>query len=95
LWFLTVPITGSNDAMAFVSKSALRARVLGMLTRVPRTPTEVARIENKHVSHVSRALAELKALGLVESTSSYSRERYYHATGLGIALYYQLLRGVK
>ena len=49
-------------------------------------------MERKHVSHVSRALAELKERGLVEQMSSPSRERYYRATGQGMTVYMTILR---
>lgn len=52
-------------------------------------------MEKKHVSHVSRALAELRAQGLVESISSESRERYYRTTYQGMAIYYSILRTPK
>ena len=62
---------------------------------MPMTPTELASIERKHVSHVSRALAELKAQGLVEPVFHQSRERYYRATHNGLSLYATLLNTPK
>lgn len=50
------------------------------------TPTELAALERKHISHVSRALAELRAEGLVEPISSDSREKYYRATDLALSM---------
>jgi len=66
-----------------VSRSEVRSTVLVDISKGPRTPSELASIENKHVSHVSRALAELRAQGLVEPIYSDSREKYYRATERG------------
>jgi DNA-binding transcriptional ArsR family regulator len=77
---------------SFVANSKLRSRLLELLSKGPKTPTELASLEKKHVSHVSRALMELRAQGLVESTSTQSRERYYRTTIQGMAIYYQLAR---
>ncbi len=61
----------------------------------PKTPTELASMDGKHVSHVSRALAELKERGLVEQMSSASRERYYKATSQGMSIYSTMLKTMK
>ena len=74
-------------AMTFVSGSSLRSKLLERLASQPHTPTELATMENKHLSHVSRALIELKDYGLVSSTDSGSRERYYKVTSQGDAIY--------
>jgi len=79
----------------YVESSQMRRRLLEHLTKKPRTPTELALIERKHISHVSRGLAELRAQGLVETVSTGSRERYYRTTYLGMAIYYSLLRTPK
>ena len=73
----------------------MRKRLLLHLTRGPRTPSELATLESKHVSHVSRALKELRTRGLVESAHSESRNRYYRATSQGYALAYVLARIMK
>jgi len=52
-------------------------------------------MEGKHVSHVSRALAELKERGLVEQLSSASRERYYRATSQGMSIYTAMIKTMK
>jgi len=52
-------------------------------------------MEDKHVSHVSRALKELRTMGLVEPARTGSRNRYYRATSEGYALAYVLLRIAK
>ncbi len=56
------------------------------------TVTELASAEGKHLSHVSRALSELRALGLAETVLSEPRERKYRATDEGVALYTSLNR---
>jgi DNA-binding transcriptional regulator GbsR (MarR family) len=52
-------------------------------------------MDGKHVSHVSRALAELRERGLVEQLSSASRERYYKATVQGMSIYTTMLKNMK
>jgi DNA-binding MarR family transcriptional regulator len=64
-----------------------RFKLLLYLVVGPRTPTELASLENKHLSDVSRSLAELRRLGLVEATPSGSRERYYRITRDGYIAY--------
>ena len=59
------------------------------------TPTELASLENKHVSHVSRALAELRAQGLIEPVSNLSRERKYRATIQGLTVCASLVKLAK
>jgi len=44
---------------------------------------------------VSRALAELRAEGLVEPVWTSSKERYYRATNRGISLSMQFLKTAK
>lgn len=70
----------------FVSQSEMRARVLTILSRTARTPTEIGKLENKHVSHVCRTIKELEAQGLVEVAWSESGEKGYRATRSGYAL---------
>jgi predicted transcriptional regulator len=84
--------SGSADVAGFVSGSALRSSVLELLSTKPVTPTEVARIENKHVSHICRTLRELEGVGLVEIVASNSRLRFYKATPSGYELYLNLTR---
>ena len=81
-----------SRAMAFVSKSSVRSSLLKLLVSGPKTPTELASLENKHVSHVSRALAELRERGLVEQMSTASRERYYKATSQGMSIYTTMIK---
>ena len=69
--------------MNFLARSGVRKALLFHLIIHPRTPSELAALEKKHVSHVSRALGEMRRRGLVEYSMSRSRERYYRATDLG------------
>jgi DNA-binding transcriptional ArsR family regulator len=71
----------------FVEGSSVRAKLLGRLASRPHTPTELAAIESKHVSHVSRALMELRGEGLVDFAYGGSREKYYKITPQGYAIY--------
>ncbi len=82
--------TASGDIAGFVSGSTMRSSVLGLLSKKPVTPTEAAKIENKHVSHICRTIKELEDQGLVEFVASESRQRYYKATDRGYALYLTL-----
>lgn len=67
-------------------------KVLFHLVMSPKTPTEIATLEKKHLSTVSRTLRELRDSGLVEYTKSPSRERYYRATEQGQIILRQFLR---
>jgi len=67
-------------------------RILYYLVKSPKTPTEIANLENKHLSSVSRTLRELRSNGLVVYTDSGSRERYYRATQQGAILLRNALR---
>ena len=75
------------DASKFVASSEVRLKLLGHLAKDAMTPTELAVMEKKHISHVSRAIAELRAHGLVAPVYTSSRERYYRATQHGARLY--------
>ena len=72
-----------------------RFKLLLYLIMRPRTPTELASLEGKHLSNVSRMLRELKAEGLVESAPSRSRERYYRATPDGYLMYAMISSRIK
>ena len=52
----------------------------------PKTPTELAALEKKHLSQVSRALKTLRDHGFVEFKPSRSRKRYYSVTDQGYAI---------
>ena len=88
-------LRGSGRLVAFVSSSEVRVKVLADLSKGPMTTTELASMEKKHVSHVSRALAELRAEGLVEPVWTTSRERYYRATSRGLMLNIRFLQMLK
>ena len=77
-------VTAKN--IEFVSQSEVKTRVLAILSGATRTPTEIARLENKHISHVCRTIRELKAAGLVEVAWSESGETHYRTTRSGYAL---------
>jgi predicted transcriptional regulator len=79
-------LNGFGRVVSFVSRSQVRSRVLEDVLRGPKTPSELASIENRHVSHISRALSELRAQGLVEPISSERKQRYYRATDLGFLM---------
>ncbi|MGD0396946.1 MAG: winged helix DNA-binding protein [Nitrososphaerales archaeon] len=79
-------LNGFGRVVSFVSRSEVRSHVLEDVLRGPKTTSELASIENKHMSHVSRALAELCAQGLVEPISRESRRKYYQATDLGFLM---------
>lgn len=70
----------------------MRYRLLSLVAVRPRTPTELAGLEGKHVSHVSRALGELRGMGLVERIPSGSRETFYTTTDRGYLIYLMHLR---
>ena len=67
-------------------------RLLLELVKSPKTPTELASLQNKHLSHVSRTLRSLRDSGLVEYTETRSRQRYYRVTAEGYALLIRTLR---
>jgi len=76
----------------FVAGSGLRKLILRHLWAGPKTPTELASLESKHVSHVSRALRELSVRGVVEPMVGPSRERYYRMTTTGYIVLATILR---
>ncbi len=85
----------SNAAVRFVASSEIREKLLSRLVNGPCTPSQLAGFEGKHVSHVSRALTELRMRGLVEPIMTDSRERFYRATDQGLAIYLALSRFAK
>jgi DNA-binding transcriptional ArsR family regulator len=76
----------------FIDGSSVRRHILERLASGPMTPTELASLEKKHVSHVSRALREMTDHGIVEPMSGHSRERYYQLTTPGYLAYAALSR---
>ena len=79
----------------FVSSSRVRLTLLFQLVTGPKSPSELATMEKKHISHVSRALTEMRSRGLVEYWATDSRERYYRVTSQGYAVFTMLTRVAK
>jgi len=88
-------LSANGRLATFVTSSEVRSKVLVELSKGPKTTTELASLEGKHVSHVSRALAELRAEGLVEPFWTSSRSIYYRATDEGVSLSYLFLNKTK
>ena len=83
-----LPSAGKTDVTEKIEKSRVRKEILWTLVaNGPKTTTDVAHMKNIHVSHASRAMAELTELGLLESMKSSSREVYYRATVRGLEFY--------
>lgn len=76
----------------FVSSSKVRLELLLHLATGPKSPSELATIEKKHISHVSRAIRELEVRGLVEVQRRESKGKYYSATLQGNAIALVLAR---
>jgi DNA-binding PadR family transcriptional regulator len=73
-------------------RGPFRLKLLYDLVVRPRTPTELASLEKKHLSDISRGLSKLRKDGLVEYEWRGARERYYKATQEGYILLYASLR---
>lgn len=67
-------------------------RLLYLLVGSPKTPTELATLEKKHLSEVSRTLKSMRDNGLVVYSETGSREHYYRATEQGYILLRRALR---
>lgn len=78
---------GPTRPADFVQNSSLRLDLLHNLISGPKSPSQLASLEKKHVSHVSRALAELRARGIVEAMPRASRETFYRLTTQGYVVY--------
>ncbi|MDG6941333.1 MAG: hypothetical protein JRN34_00195 [Nitrososphaerota archaeon] len=82
--------------MALLDKGAVgRPFWLSLLHHLiirPLTPTELALLEHKHLSSVSRELGRLRREGLVECTEVVSRQKFYKPTQEGYILAYASLR---
>ena len=76
----------------FVSNSEVRLGLLLNLIAGPKSPSQLASIEKRHVSHVSRALSELRDRGIVEPLPRGSRETFYKLTTQGYILYSSLAK---
>jgi predicted transcriptional regulator len=80
---------------ASVVRSGVRVKILKDLERGPKTPTELASLESEHLSHVCRALAQLRAQGLVSPMPGSSKERYYTTTEMGLELCAAVIHATK
>lgn len=76
----------------WIINGPFRLKLLYHLVLRPRTPTELASLENKHLSDISRGLRRLRRDGLVEYEKSKARERYYRPTQEGYVLLYASMR---
>jgi DNA-binding MarR family transcriptional regulator len=83
------------NSAEFVSSSNVRLKLLFHLIAGPKSPSQLANIEKKHVSHVSRALKEMRSRGLVEYYRTDSREHYYRVTSQGYAVFAIVTRVMK
>lgn len=73
------------EEIGYVVSSQYRTDVLEILAENPSTPSQLADDTGKPISHVSRALSNLKDRGIVELLVPESRQkgRYYGATEKG------------
>jgi len=75
----------NSYGFAFVSK--YRRIILISLLESPKTPTQIANEHNCNVSHISRALRELKEKGLVKCLNPERRKgRIYALTDKGLRI---------
>lgn len=91
LGWLSQPVSGFDWLKQPVSKPGW-LRLLYLLVVSPKTPTELAALEKKHLSEVSRTLRSLRNSGYVEYTETESRRRYYRVTAEGYAMLLRSLR---
>ncbi len=80
-----------SSQVQYILGSGIRLNLLSRLVKRPLTPTQLALMEKKHVSHVSRALAELRTKGLVEYQHVGPKQRLYRPTDRGLVLYTRIL----
>jgi predicted transcriptional regulator len=71
------------DQAAYVLASKYRQSVVESLKQSPTTPTEIADQNSVQISHISRALGELREKELVQSHSGGSRTKLYTLTDNG------------
>jgi predicted transcriptional regulator len=81
---------GITASTKYVNSSRVRLGLLFNLISGPKSPSQLATMEKRHVSHVSRALSELRAKGIVESMPRTSRETLYRLTSQGYVIYISL-----
>jgi predicted transcriptional regulator len=83
----------AQDPITFVLGSDLRFKILSRLAGEAQTPTSIASTYDKHVSHVSRALKELRVRRLVSCVTPENRKnRYYTVTARGARVLSELRR---
>jgi predicted transcriptional regulator len=83
----------AGDPVRFVLGSDLRLKILHRLAGEAQTPTAIASFYDKHVSHVSRALRELRTRRLVSCvTPDNHKNRYYTVTQRGAVVLHELRR---
>lgn len=69
----------------------VRMSVLFALRGCPKTPSRIADETGEHLSHISRALREMKEKGLVECmTPGRSKNRIYQITEKGVIVLEEL-----
>jgi len=91
--WLSLPVSGLDlDWFRQPVSAPSWLRVLADLVASPKTPTELAHLENKHLSEISRALRQLRDDGFVEFTNTGSRQRYYRATDAGYRFFRQSIK---
>jgi len=70
-----------------VHSSKIKKRVLELLSSNPKTPIMLKSLTKYHISHISRALFELKELGLILCKNPNSRKgKFYDITEKGILI---------
>ena len=79
---------------SFVASSSYRERVLHALSEKPKFPKDLGRETSLRITHVSRALREMRGRGLVEclNPEAKARGRMYGVTEAGSALFAYLDR---
>ena len=83
----------SLESLDFVLSSETRLKVLSFLSNDSETPTQLAKLVQKHLSHISRALRELESKDLVScSTPESSKPRVYCLTTEGDKLVKEIYR---
>lgn len=72
------------ETVSFVFSSELRLKTLLELSKSKHTPKQLSLSLNKPISHISRALRELRTEGLVKCLTPKRRKgRFYSITRLG------------
>ena len=70
-----------------VYSSKIRKKILEILYSNPKTPKMLKSLTKYHMSHISRALLELKELGLILCKNPNSRKgKFYDITEKGILI---------